>query len=54
MVSYQIVEGDDRTVIKSTVPEEVLTLTTSYPFGYVGNATQRYITPPSNLEASYM
>ena len=43
MVNYQIVEADDRTVIKSTAPEEVLTLTTCYPFGYVGNAPQRYI-----------
>jgi sortase A len=43
MVDYQIVEADDRTVIKSTAPEEVLILTTCYPFGYVGDAPQRYI-----------
>ncbi len=38
-----IVEADDRTVIKSTAPNEVLTITTCYPFNFVGNAPQRYI-----------
>jgi len=39
----EIVDADDRTVIRSTAPNEVLTLTTCYPFGYIGNAPQRYI-----------
>ena len=38
-----IVEADDRTVIRSTAPNEVLTLTTCYPFNFVGDAPQRYI-----------
>jgi sortase A len=38
-----IVEADDRTVIRSTAPIEKLTLTTCYPFQFVGNAPQRYI-----------
>ncbi|WP_067727077.1 class D sortase [Oceanobacillus damuensis] len=38
----QIVDADDRTII---VPhdEEVLTLTTCYPFSFIGNAPDRYI-----------
>ncbi|RBW68926.1 class D sortase [Bacillus taeanensis] len=39
----EIVDADDTTVIRSTAPEEVLTLTTCYPFSYVGNAPKRYI-----------
>ncbi|MBM6619915.1 class D sortase [Bacillus suaedaesalsae] len=38
-----IVEADDRTVIKSTYPTELLTVTTCYPFNFVGDAPQRYI-----------
>jgi sortase A len=38
-----IVAADDRTVIKSTAPIEVLTITTCYPFNFVGNAPERYI-----------
>ncbi|MHC0037055.1 class D sortase [Pseudoneobacillus sp. C159] len=38
-----IVEADDLTVIKSTAPIEKLTLTTCYPFNFVGNAPKRYI-----------
>jgi sortase A len=41
--STEIVDADDTTVIRSTAPDEVLTLTTCYPFSYVGNAPQRYI-----------
>lgn len=41
--STKIVDAEDRTVIRSTAPEEVLTVTTCYPFRYVGNAPQRYI-----------
>ncbi|QTN00413.1 class D sortase [Sediminibacillus dalangtanensis] len=43
MESARVVDADDRTVIKPTAPEEVLTLTTCYPFSYLGNAPQRYI-----------
>ncbi|GAA0470703.1 class D sortase [Alkalibacillus silvisoli] len=39
----EIVDADDRTVIQSTAPDEVLVLTTCYPFGYIGNAPDRYI-----------
>ncbi|MGJ7921804.1 class D sortase [Neobacillus sp. LXY-4] len=39
----RVVEADDRTIIKSTAPDEVLVVTTCYPFRYVGNAPQRYI-----------
>jgi sortase A len=38
-----IVEADDRTVIRSTAPIEKLTLTTCYPFHFIGDAPQRYI-----------
>ena len=38
----RIVDKDDRTVIVPT-EEAVLTLTTCYPFGHIGNAPERYI-----------
>lgn len=41
--STSIVEADDTTIIRSTAPNEVLTISTCYPFSYVGNAPQRYI-----------
>lgn len=46
--SYQIsdtkiVAADDRTIIVPTAPEEVLTVTTCYPFSYIGDAPDRYI-----------
>ncbi|MGG0717737.1 class D sortase [Robertmurraya massiliosenegalensis] len=41
--STDIVDADDRTVIRTTAPNEVLTLTTCYPFHFVGNAPERYI-----------
>ncbi|MDL4839204.1 class D sortase [Aquibacillus rhizosphaerae] len=43
MVDSKIVDADDRTIIKSTAPEEELVITTCYPFSYVGNAPERYI-----------
>lgn len=43
MVSTQIVDANDRTVIKPTAPNEILTITTCYPFSYIGNAPNRYI-----------
>ena len=39
----EIVDADDRTVIRSTAPEEILTLSTCYPFSYIGNSPDRYI-----------
>lgn len=38
----RIVDKDDRTVIVPK-PTSTLTLTTCYPFGFVGNAPQRYV-----------
>ena len=42
VVRLRIVEADDRTVIVST-PAAMLTLSTCYPFRYIGNAPKRYI-----------
>ncbi|WP_417926485.1 class D sortase [Cytobacillus firmus] len=39
----KIVDADDTTVIRSTAPHEILTVSTCYPFSYVGNAPSRYI-----------
>ncbi|WHY36656.1 class D sortase [Cytobacillus firmus] len=39
----KIVDADDTTVIRSTAPDEILTVSTCYPFSYVGNAPSRYI-----------
>ncbi|WP_370222911.1 class D sortase [Cytobacillus sp.] len=39
----KIVDADDTTVIRSTAPNEILTVSTCYPFFYVGNAPSRYI-----------
>ncbi|KEF37749.1 sortase family protein, LPXTG-site transpeptidase [Schinkia azotoformans MEV2011] len=41
--STKIVEADDRTIIKSTSPNEELVVTTCYPFTFVGTAPDRYI-----------
>jgi sortase A len=38
-----VVDADDRTVIRPTAPIEKLTITTCYPFDFIGNATERYI-----------
>ncbi|SFA87934.1 sortase A [Lentibacillus halodurans] len=43
IVETEIVDADDRSVISPTAPEEVLTVTTCYPFTYIGNAPERYI-----------
>jgi sortase A len=39
----KIVDKDDLTVIVPTSPEEVLTVTTCYPFSYVGDAPERFV-----------
>jgi sortase A len=38
-----IVDENDLTVIRSTNPDEILTLSTCYPFNIVGNSPERYI-----------
>ncbi|ATP42494.1 class D sortase [Solibacillus sp. R5-41] len=43
IVETEIVDANDTTVIRSTAPEEMLTLSTCYPFRYIGNAPKRYI-----------
>ena len=43
VVDTEIVDANDTTVIRSTAPEEMLTLSTCYPFRYIGNAPKRYI-----------
>lgn len=42
VTKFRIVKADDRTVIVPT-PSPVLTLSTCYPFRYIGNAPKRYI-----------
>lgn len=39
----QIVDWDDPTVIQSTYPNEILTVSTCYPFNYLGPAPERYV-----------
>jgi sortase A len=41
--STRIVNADDRSIITLQKKEEILTLTTCYPFSFVGNAPNRYI-----------
>lgn len=43
IVDTEIVDANDTTVIRSTAPEEMLTLSTCYPFRYIGNAPERYV-----------
>ncbi|WP_170006649.1 class D sortase [Bacillus fonticola] len=43
MTSSKIVDANDTTVIRSTAPNEILTLSTCYPFGFLGDAPDRYI-----------
>jgi sortase A len=45
-----IVDADDTTVIKPTAPEEILTLSTCYPFYFVGSAPDRYILTAKRVE----
>jgi sortase A len=42
VVRFRIVNADDRTVIVPS-PTAILTLSTCYPFRYIGNAPKRYI-----------
>lgn len=43
IVDTEIVDEHDTTVIRSTAPEEILTLSTCYPFRYTGNAPKRFV-----------
>ncbi len=43
IVNTKIVDADDTSIITLQDQEEELILTTCYPFGYVGDATERYI-----------
>ncbi|PAE24710.1 class D sortase [Bacillus sp. 7894-2] len=45
----EIVDADNTTVINSTAPQEILTVSTCYPFSYVGNAPYRYILSAKRL-----
>ncbi|MGD6856309.1 class D sortase [Bacillus infantis] len=47
-----IVDADDTTVIKPTAPEEILTLSTCYPFYFVGSAPDRYILTAKRIHDS--
>ncbi|WP_062051830.1 class D sortase [Bacillus sp. JCM 19034] len=51
MYEDEIVDADDRTVIRSTAPDEILTLSTCYPFGFVGSAPDRYIVYAKPVDA---
>lgn len=43
IVDTKIVDADDTSIITLQNEKEELILTTCYPFGYIGNAPQRYI-----------
>lgn len=43
IVDTKIVDADDRTIIVPTAPDEVLTVSTCYPFSFIGSAPDRYI-----------
>lgn len=43
IVETKVVDANDLTVIVPTSPNEVLTVTTCYPFNFVGTAPDRYI-----------
>lgn len=43
MVDSIIVSANDTSVIGSTAPDEELVISTCYPFGYLGNAPDRYV-----------
>ncbi|WP_257391500.1 class D sortase [Cytobacillus gottheilii] len=47
-----IVDADDTTVIRSTAPEELLTISTCYPFSFIGDAPDRYILEAELIEVN--
>jgi sortase A len=50
VAKFRIVKADDRTVIVPT-PSAILTLSTCYPFRYIGNAPERFIVTASLVES---
>jgi sortase A len=46
----QIVEANDRSIITLQKKEEILNLTTCYPFSFIGNAPKRYIITATPVE----
>lgn len=48
-----VVDEDDRTVIVSHKGKQILTLSTCYPFDYVGSAPERYIIQATIDESSH-
>lgn len=50
VTKFRIVKADDRTVIVPT-PTAILTLSTCYPFRYIGNAPKRYIVSAELIRA---
>ncbi|WP_349774615.1 class D sortase [Virgibacillus sp. LDC-1] len=47
----KVVPANDRSIIVPTAPNEVLTVTTCYPFTYIGNAPDRYIITALPIES---
>lgn len=43
IMDHEIVDAYDTTVIDFDLTEEVLTVSTCYPFSYIGNAPDRYV-----------
>ena len=43
ILDHEIVDADDRTVIDPNRDEEYLTVSTCYPFSFVGSAPDRYV-----------
>jgi sortase A len=52
IVKTWIVDAEDRTVIVSHKGKQILTLTTCYPFNWVGTAPQRYIIQAELVETT--
>ncbi|WP_080843943.1 class D sortase [Cytobacillus gottheilii] len=50
IVETKIVDADDLSIITLQNSKEELILTTCYPFGYIGNAPQRYIIYANPIE----
>lgn len=50
VTDLQIVDANDRSIIVPSAPDEKLTVTTCYPFTYVGDAPDRYIVTALPIE----
>lgn len=51
IIGSQIVDADDTTVIRSTAPDEILTVSTCYPFYFIGDAPDRYVLTAKRIES---